>query len=218
MQRHSGTGAWPYNRPCAQQCIGKSQSCMVKSGRFVPQPCLYDLLQDPRETKNLASAHPDVAMRLAAALSTYQPYVTGHLTAEILEANYTQIDAGHWGNFRGPCYYRKGTPLPPRGPPAPPPPPPKPKPPPSPPAKPCLSCGALLNGVHFPGHDVGHARGVGSSGECCDKCKAQVGCAGYSYGTVSKECTLKSQLSGKGSKASGFVSGRCDQGGHVVST
>ena len=27
------TGAWPYNRPCAQQYVGKSQSCMVTSGR-----------------------------------------------------------------------------------------------------------------------------------------------------------------------------------------
>ena len=26
------TGTWPYNRPCAQQYVGKSQSCMVISG------------------------------------------------------------------------------------------------------------------------------------------------------------------------------------------
>ena len=30
-----GTGAWPYNRPCAQQYVGKSQSCMVISGRLI---------------------------------------------------------------------------------------------------------------------------------------------------------------------------------------
>ena len=29
------TGACPYNRPCAQQYVGKSQSCMVISGRLV---------------------------------------------------------------------------------------------------------------------------------------------------------------------------------------
>ena len=29
------TGAWPYNRPCAQQYVGKSQSCMVISGRLI---------------------------------------------------------------------------------------------------------------------------------------------------------------------------------------
>ena len=28
------TGACPYNRPCAQQYVGKSQSCMVVSGRL----------------------------------------------------------------------------------------------------------------------------------------------------------------------------------------
>ena len=28
------SGAWPYNRPCAQQYVGKSQSCMVISGRI----------------------------------------------------------------------------------------------------------------------------------------------------------------------------------------
>ena len=28
-------GAWPYNRPCAQQYVGKSQSCMVISGRLI---------------------------------------------------------------------------------------------------------------------------------------------------------------------------------------
>ena len=28
------TGAWPYNRPCAQQYVGKYQSCMVTSGRL----------------------------------------------------------------------------------------------------------------------------------------------------------------------------------------
>ena len=30
------TGAFPYNRPCAEQYIGKSQSCMVISGRLIP--------------------------------------------------------------------------------------------------------------------------------------------------------------------------------------
>ena len=29
------TGAWPYNRPCAHQYVGKSQSCMVISGRLI---------------------------------------------------------------------------------------------------------------------------------------------------------------------------------------
>ena len=31
----ANAGAWPYNRPCAQQYVGKSQSCMVISGRLI---------------------------------------------------------------------------------------------------------------------------------------------------------------------------------------
>ena len=31
----SRLGAWPYNRPCAQQYVGKYQSCMVRSGRLI---------------------------------------------------------------------------------------------------------------------------------------------------------------------------------------
>ena len=30
------TGACTYNQPCAQQYVGKSQSCMVISGRLIP--------------------------------------------------------------------------------------------------------------------------------------------------------------------------------------
>ena len=33
------TGACPYNRPCAQQYVGKSQSGMVISGRLIVQTC-----------------------------------------------------------------------------------------------------------------------------------------------------------------------------------
>ena len=32
------TGARQYHRPCAQQCVGKYQSCMVTRGRFIPSP------------------------------------------------------------------------------------------------------------------------------------------------------------------------------------
>ena len=31
----ASTGACPYNRPCAQQYVGKSQACMVISGRLI---------------------------------------------------------------------------------------------------------------------------------------------------------------------------------------
>ena len=32
----TATGAWQYNRPCAQQYVGKSQSCMVQDGQLIP--------------------------------------------------------------------------------------------------------------------------------------------------------------------------------------
>ena len=35
LAMYIATGAWPYNRPCAQQYVGKSQSCMVISGRLI---------------------------------------------------------------------------------------------------------------------------------------------------------------------------------------
>ena len=45
-------GAWPYNRPCAQQYVGKSQSCMVISGRLIVhapvQPHFGPLLREER--------------------------------------------------------------------------------------------------------------------------------------------------------------------------
>jgi hypothetical protein len=42
------------------------------------QPCLYELLADPQERSNVASAHPDVVARLAAVLATYKPCVIVH--------------------------------------------------------------------------------------------------------------------------------------------
>ena len=38
------TSAWRYSRPCAQKYVGKHQSCMVTSGRFIvhaPVSCRY---------------------------------------------------------------------------------------------------------------------------------------------------------------------------------
>ena len=35
VARTVATGAWPYNRPCAHQYVGKYQSCMVENGRLI---------------------------------------------------------------------------------------------------------------------------------------------------------------------------------------
>ena len=35
LNKMKNPGTWPYNRPCAQQYVGKYQSCMVISGRLI---------------------------------------------------------------------------------------------------------------------------------------------------------------------------------------
>ena len=39
-------------------------------------------------------------------------YVAGHLPSALLQEAYTEFPKHHWGNFLGPCYYKKGTPMP----------------------------------------------------------------------------------------------------------
>ena len=53
-------GAWPYNRPCAQQYVGKSQSCMVISGRLIVHAPVQaaGLPQLLRDLRHGAQAHP----------------------------------------------------------------------------------------------------------------------------------------------------------------
>eukprot|EP01048_Picozoa_sp_COSAG05_P007392 COSAG05_NODE_520_length_9047_cov_2.500224_8_plen_102_part_00 len=35
LANNQTTGAWQFNRPCAQTYVGKSESCMVISGRLI---------------------------------------------------------------------------------------------------------------------------------------------------------------------------------------
>ena len=53
------TGACPYNRPCAQQYVGKSQSCIVISGRLIVHaPVGYGDVTNPR-LQWLGASQPD---------------------------------------------------------------------------------------------------------------------------------------------------------------
>jgi len=71
-------------------------------------PCLYDILADPFEKHNVAKDHPNIVKRLAPILDTYNNhYVTGHLDANVLAANYTKLSSTEWGGYTGPCYKRK---------------------------------------------------------------------------------------------------------------
>jgi hypothetical protein len=133
-------------------------------------PCLYDVKADPTETKNVALSNPDVVARLSEVLSSYKVYITGHLSQSTLDVNYTALDHDHFGNFKGPCYYRKDGPVPPPGPPQPPTPPPAPSPS---PALPCTRCGAIEQDVHYPGGDIKHVTSINTTDACCDLCKAE---------------------------------------------
>ena len=56
------TGACTINRPCAQQYIGKSQSCMVMSGRLIVHaPVQHWLLSDVHLGRR--PSHPDAGER-----------------------------------------------------------------------------------------------------------------------------------------------------------
>lgn len=71
-------------------------------------PCLYDVLGDPGETRNVAAAHPAVVARLARHLAAAQLYyVTGHLEKAVLDRDYVPVDPGAWRGFAGPCYARR---------------------------------------------------------------------------------------------------------------
>merc|ERR1711920_911644 len=70
-------------------------------------PCLYDILADPREERNLAADHPNIVERLRPILDAYnEHYITGHLDAARLAANYKKISSSEWQGYSGPCYRR----------------------------------------------------------------------------------------------------------------
>lgn len=84
-----------------------NDGCPVCNDTF---PCLFDILNDPYETSNLASNHPDVVQRLYLMLQKYQAsYVTGRLTEIEIEESYVKYEnvSEHWDNYLGPCYYVK---------------------------------------------------------------------------------------------------------------
>jgi len=73
-------------------------------------PCLFSLLDDPRETTNVAEGNPAVVARLAPLLArANQHYVTGSLALEALAANYTEVPnrTQTWRGYAGPCWVRK---------------------------------------------------------------------------------------------------------------
>ena len=78
---------------------GGRMSCVVCSDE---QPCLFDVLADPGETKNLAKAMPALAASMAATLATFVPYVP-ELTPGNLECYNCSVPASVLsGGYPGP--------------------------------------------------------------------------------------------------------------------
>ena len=75
-------------------------------------PCLFDLLSDPGERIDVATAHPDIVARLQAKLKTFAPYIGTPMTPHQYEQYECVKDIRPWwGNFSGPCCKRKATPV-----------------------------------------------------------------------------------------------------------
>eukprot|EP01051_Picozoa_sp_SAG22_P005825 SAG22_NODE_359_length_11758_cov_4.094254_16_plen_125_part_00 len=60
---------------------GGRMSCVVCSD---DQPCLFDVLADPGETKNLAKAMPALAASMKTTLDSYLPYVPALTPANLV--------------------------------------------------------------------------------------------------------------------------------------
>ena len=60
----STRGAWPYNRPCAQQYVGKSQSCMFIIGRFI----VHAPVERPKLLLDPTTAEPSHLITAAAPM------------------------------------------------------------------------------------------------------------------------------------------------------
>eukprot|EP01043_Picozoa_sp_COSAG02_P041037 COSAG02_NODE_3371_length_6857_cov_12.629328_2_plen_686_part_00 len=85
---------------------GKPEACNVCTPEF---PCLFDLVDDITERKNLASAQPQLVKQMQAKLATYEAYFGHPIDPELLAEKYDcPADVRPWyGNFSGPCCRRR---------------------------------------------------------------------------------------------------------------
>jgi hypothetical protein len=115
----NGTQYMDTSNPCIPGAIGYTpqfdglgvpDSCTVCSAT---DPCLFDVLLDPSEVKNLAKSLPDVATKMAAKLATFTPYIPT-LSPDNLGC-YTCGQGSDapphlfWQGFSGPCCVHKNT-------------------------------------------------------------------------------------------------------------
>ena len=78
-------------------------------------PCLFDLLADPGERRNQASAHADITRRLSLQLASYTPYVSCDVNLTDATAhgfNCSSPDGEAWSppaynfQYEGPCCFQ----------------------------------------------------------------------------------------------------------------
>lgn len=103
----------------------KEWPCVAPNNPFIPEgcaicsaekPCLFDLIFDPSERTNVATANPAIVRQLSVALSKISAYVNGTMEPS-KQAEYDCIDPSTlhrpwpqqiplhpwYGNFSGPC-------------------------------------------------------------------------------------------------------------------
>lgn len=73
------------------------------------KPCLFDLIADPQERRNLAEEHPDIVAHIKSAMYglNYPPY-TGNAMLPEEKEKYECLPAKTaqkqwWGGYAGPC-------------------------------------------------------------------------------------------------------------------
>ena len=106
----------PYNR-CLSPDLGLAYNCNDAYGSFgrlacyacSPQhPCLYDVLQDPSETHNVAASNPKVVAQMANVLSQFQrPYAPPLPAAALACYNCSFQPEVLWRGFIGPACIHK---------------------------------------------------------------------------------------------------------------
>eukprot|EP00038_Savillea_parva_P011469 m.197762 g.197762 ORF g.197762 m.197762 type:complete len:512 (+) comp20214_c0_seq1:161-1696(+) len=98
--------------PCVDGSKPSSTTCLVCSNST---PCLFDVVADPGEYRNLAAIETDIVQQMTTQLETYSAYVTCQMTPEELEPYNCSSPSGQaWGpaagytwQFAGPCCFRK---------------------------------------------------------------------------------------------------------------
>jgi hypothetical protein len=82
---------------------GGRMSCVVCSD---DQPCLFDVIADPLETKNIAKAMPSLAASMRVTLDTYLPYVPsltpGNLDCYNCSSKTSWNASAMWQRYPGP--------------------------------------------------------------------------------------------------------------------